>query len=215
MQSSKTALILMIMAISGAAAGQQPPAPPFPPAAAVSASDHINTVESMLVIDSQMALDKLKADAEKAAPHAMVSGPVVAPVAAPPTVIEVLSVLGIGDEKKATILIDGKRHSQLVVGSKAGKYVVREIGGGCVDLVIGGKGKATKATKGKRAKGKVNTKGVKHVCFDPDADYAPAPVAGAYYAGQSGGGIQSRMTVAPLPLPVIPVPSAASRVNPM
>ena len=194
------------MALCGLAAAQQPAGP-----APVSSSDHVNTVESMLVIDSQMALDKLKAAADKASPPVLSNAPVAA-VAAPPTVITVLSVLGIGDAKKATILIDGKRHSQLVVGSKAGKYVVRAVGGGCVDLAIDGP-TTKKSSKVKSIKA---PKGVKHACFDPDAEIEQQPTAGgAYYGGQSGGGIQTRMTVAPLPLPVVPVPNAAARVSPM
>lgn len=170
---------------------------------------HAGMVEDLLILDSKIAMEKMSSLSAKLAPPPVAANAPAAPVAAAPERIEVLSVMGIGGNKKATLTIDGKRFSQLGEGSKAGKYLVKSVGGGCVDLVVAGKPSAKAGRKaGKQA--------VKHVCFDPDAEVEqqmPA-VGGGAYAGQGGGGgIQTRMTIAPLPLPVVPAPMPI-RVNP-
>lgn len=183
---------------------------PQPPAASTvpvlpGAVGHANTVEALLAIDSKLALEKLNEQANKALPPVPSNAP-MAPVSEAPEVIEVLAILGIGEAKKASIVIDRKRHSQLVVGSKAGKYVVSKIGGGCVDLEL-----ARKSSK--KAKNTTKKGAIKHVCYDPDAEYEQQPALGGGYASPGGGGsINTRMTIAPLPLPMVPAPI---RVNPM
>lgn len=217
MRSSKSVLLAIALAVPAIAAAQQPPvmgapaaAPPGQVSAPSGVGGHAETVETLLTIDSRLAMEKMNERAAKAAPPAPASAPMAPTAVEPPETIEVVAVLGIGDAKKATILISGKRHSQLVVGSKAGKYVVRQIGGGCVDLEVSGK--APKAVpKQALAKAKPGKGRLKHVCFDPDAEYEPSPGAGGVMAGQGGGTINTRMTVAPLPLPMVP----AVRVNPM
>lgn len=220
MQSSKEALLALVLVTPAIAFAQQQPVMGAAPTASqaqaqfvappAGTNSHAETVETLLVIDARLAMEKMNERAAKAAPPSPAQAPMAPSVAAPPETIEVVAVLGIGDAKKATIIISGKRHSQLVVGSKAGKYVVRQIGGGCVDLELAGK--AVKAdSPAKAAKGKPGKGRIKHVCFDPDAEYEQSPGNGGAFAGQGGGTINTRMTVAPLPLPVVP----AVRVNPM
>ncbi len=218
MQSSKrilgVVLLAPVVAFSQApqasSMGQAaPPAPAQQGAPAISvAPSHAMTVEALLVLDSQIAMEKMNAQAAKAAPPPPVSSGSVAVAAAPaPEKIEVVSILGIGGDKKATLLINGKRYSQLVEGSKAGKYVVQTVGNGCVSL-------AAQATKAKIKSGKASPKGkAKNVCFDPDADEEMLSATGLAQGQQGGANINTRMTIAPLPLPVVPAPMAV-RVSP-
>src|SRR3989344_1777341 len=135
MQSSKKILAALLFApflataqapLPGGATAQGGAAapPPIP--------SHASTVEALLVLDSQIAMEKLNAQAAKAAPPPPVAGGAQPAAAPPPEVIEVISILGIGSEKRAVLAIDGKRYSQLAEGSKVGRYVVQSVGGGCV-----------------------------------------------------------------------------------
>lgn len=174
------------------------------------APSHAMTVEALLVLDSQIAMDKLNAQAAKAAPPPPVSsGPSLAAAAPAPEKIEVLSILGIGGDKKVTLLINGKRYTQLTEGAKAGSYVVQSVGGGCVTLVPASAAKG----KSKSAKSQASKARSKRTCFDPDAEDEMLAGGGMALGQPSGGGIQTRMTIAPLPLPVVPAPMAV-RVNP-
>lgn len=217
MQSSKRILGVLLLApvVALAQAPQASSGQTAPPASAQQgapamsvAPSHAMTVEALLVLDSQIAMEKMNAQAAKAAPPPPVSSGAVAVAAAPaPEKIEVVSILGIGGDKKATLLINGKRYSQLIEGSKAGKYVVQTVGNGCVSL-------ATQATKAKTKSSKASSKAkAKNVCFDPDADEEMLGAAGLAQGQQGGANINTRMTIAPLPLPVVPAPMAV-RVSP-
>ncbi len=218
MQSSKRILWALLLApvVSAAQAPQAPAAGQTAPTMSAQqaapampmAPSHAMTVEALLVLDSQIAMEKMNAQAAKVAPPPPVASSLAAAAAAPPPEkIEVVSILGIGGDKKATLLINGKRYSQLVEGSKAGKYMVQAVGSGCVSLAV-------QAPKAKGKPGKVSPKAkAKNVCFDPDADDEMLGSTGMAQGQNGGANINTRMTIAPLPLPVVPAPMAV-RVNP-
>lgn len=202
MQSSKTlAALFAAMSFSSFVCAQSPAATPRP------LDSQIEIVEELLQIDSQLALEKAREKAAKELPPP--PQVVVAPSApvAMSDVIEVVSVMGIGEGKMATLEINGRSHYRLGVGSLVADYKVVSVGDGCVGLETVQKTRP-KAQAKNAAKSKSAAKPpVKKVCFDVQAerDSARAASSLANTTPMAGGaGVAGAGRVAPLPLPTIP-----------